>query len=159
MVDVVKDYFARGDGTCGRLRMLETEKDRVGIREVKKIWGVGQVKAWELVRDGYRRIGDVRRALEEGRLKLDRNQLIGVKYYEDMQEKMTRSEVEAIAQIVAKAVRDRFPLAEINIMGSYRRGKEMCGDADIIIWHPEYVDEVPPKALGKIVDQLCKGVG
>jgi len=85
---------------------------------------------------------------------IDSLKCIGVEYYEDFQEKMSRSQVEAIAEIVKAAVHERFPSAEIEIMGSYRRGKEACGDVDIMIFHPDYVDKVPERGLGKIVDSL-----
>jgi DNA polymerase lambda len=41
-------------------------------------------------------------------------------------------------------------------MGSYRRGKQKCGDVDILITHPDYMDFVPPRALGKVVDELLQ---
>ena len=118
------------------------------------IRGVGRVTALELVNAGYRRIGSVRQAVENGTLKLDRNQYIGLECYEDIMEEMTRSEVETIAEIIFATVKDRFPSAEMTVMGSYRRGKLSCGDVDILIIHPDYNDYVPPEALGRIVDEL-----
>lgn len=68
---------------------------------------------------------------------IDQNARIGVKFYEDFQEKMGRLEVEQIGEIVSKAVKKYFRDAEVSIMGSYRRGSERCGDVDILITHPK----------------------
>lgn len=47
-----------------------------------------------------------------------------------------------------------LPSAEITIMGSYRRGKSGCEDVDLLITHPDYYDDVPPRALGEVVNDL-----
>ena len=87
-------------------------------------------QAAELVKLGYTNISEVRQGLATQTLQLNENALIGVKYYEDFREKMTRQEVELIGDIVKKACYEKFPEAEIELMGSYRRGKKECGDID-----------------------------
>jgi DNA polymerase lambda len=67
---------------------------------------------------------------------------------------MDRKEVEAIGDIVTKAVLERFPKASVVIMGSYRRGKSTCGDIDLLITHPDYVESTPIGALGELADRL-----
>ncbi len=67
---------------------------------------------------------------------------------------MTRNEVEKIGAIITDTFKTRFPSAEITIMGSYRRGKPGCGDVDLLITHPDYYDDVPPRALGEVVNDL-----
>ena len=91
-------------------------------------------------------------ALEQNQLDLYENARIGVQFYEDFQEKMDRSEVEKIGNIVATAFRKYFQDAEIRIMGSYRRGKEKCGDVDILIIHPKFVKCVPKGAIDELVE-------
>jgi DNA polymerase lambda len=67
---------------------------------------------------------------------------------------MDRKEVEAIGDIVTKAVLERFPKASVMIMGSYRGGKSTCGDIDLLIMHPDYVESTPIGALGELADRL-----
>ena len=105
------------------------------------------------MQEGYETIDEVRK-VNARKLTSDRNQYIGMECSEDFLEKMTRGEVEAIGAIIAKVFKERFPSAELTIMGSYRRGHEECGDIDILITHPDYYTEVPPRALGLVVDEL-----
>jgi DNA polymerase/3'-5' exonuclease PolX len=151
-MQIIEEFLQTG--TSSRVREFETEPLRVAMKAMMNIWGVGRVRATELVNAGYRRIGSVRKAVEEGTLHLDRNQFIGLLCYEDIMEKMTRDEVESIAEIVKAAARQRYPDADIIVMGSYRRGKLECGDVDILITHPDHTKQVPPDALGQIVDDL-----
>ena len=141
-------------GTCERMDNFQRDPRRRAMQMMMEIWGVGRVKATELVKQGYETIEQVRAAVDTGKLTLDRNQYIGLLCYEDIQDEMSRDEAERIHSSVRNAVEDRYPSAQCTIMGSYRRGKETCGDVDILITHPNYENEVPPNALGRIVDDL-----
>lgn len=103
---------------------------------------------------GYRNILDVRRALEVKELDLSAGARVGVEFYEDFQEKMNRFEVRRISKIVEEAVKKIFPTAEVMTMGSYRRGKQLCGDVDILITHRDYTRTVPLGALDELVERL-----
>jgi len=146
-------------GQLSRTREFQNDPDRVAMKHMMAIWGVGRSTAlYQLVRKGYRTIDDVRNGLTNNKLSLNRNQRIGVDCWEDFQEQMTREEVETIGQIIREAVRAEFPneenKLEITIMGSYRRGATACGDADILITHRDYVNEIPPHVLGQVVEKL-----
>ncbi len=153
-IQIIKEFVETG--VCQRIIEFENDAQRKAMNVMMNIWGVGRARATELVNAGYRRIGDVQQALMLGSLHVDRNQYIGVLCYDDINERMPRTEVEAIAEIIKSFVQTRYTTsAETMIMGSYRRGKETCGDVDILITHPDYIDTVPPNALGEIVDDLC----
>jgi DNA polymerase lambda len=142
--------------TIRRLQEIQTNPQRRVLREFMRIWGVGRVKALELIKAGYTSIAEIRSDFKNNQLRvsLERNQYIGVLCYEDLLEKMTKAEVERIGAIVRDAVQERFAQAEVQIMGSYRRNKGSYGDVDILITHPAHVETVPPKALGRIIDHL-----
>lgn len=62
---------------------------------------------------------------------------IGVKFYDEFQLKMARSEVEAIADTISvQARRITDSRLQCIIVGGYRRGKAESSDADIILSHP-----------------------
>ena len=105
---------------------------------------------------GYTTIESICEGLrtKDPRLNLSDNAKIGVECYVDFQEKMTRDEVKLISQIVKNAFRERYRDAEIRTMGSYRRGKESCGDVDILITHEKYVDCTPKGAVDDVVERL-----
>lgn len=141
-------------GTISRIQEFKSDPQRQAMKNLKDIWGVGTVRATDLIDRGYRTIDDVRLGIRENRLMLDRNQLVGVDCYEDILERMPRSEAEAIGEMVRKVAESIFPGIEASIMGSYRRGKEHCGDVDIQLTHPGYVRDVPNLALGRIVGKF-----
>lgn len=150
----VREYLSRG--TCGKIEEFTKDPLRVWIKDLKEIWGVGKRKAHDLATEGYKNIQDVRNGLDSGRLELSKNALLGVRYYEDLQEKMERTEVVRITEVVAEACREipRLKDVQIIIQGSYRRGDERCGDTDLLIVHPKYVDHLPKGGLGEIVNKL-----
>ena len=67
---------------------------------------------------------------------------------------MHRIEVRKIGEIIANACWEKYPKAEISTMGSYRRGKEYCGDVDVLITHSKYVQTTPEGALDELEECL-----
>mmetsp|Transcript_27068 Transcript_27068/g.41128 ORF Transcript_27068/g.41128 Transcript_27068/m.41128 type:complete len:361 (+) Transcript_27068:967-2049(+) len=137
---------------------------------LQKIWGVGPTTAQRLYMLDFIDINQIRKTLQQERLQrmektckssdlvlssfLNRNQLVGIECYEDFQEKMSRSEVEQIFQICRNELSKLLPNASMEIMGSYRRGKQECGDADLLIFDPDWDNCTPKLALGKLVTSL-----
>ena len=91
-------------------------------------------------------------------------QLIGIKYFYDMCEKIPRAEIikmEKFVQIVVKHINPEFI---IGCCGSYRRGRDRSGDMDCLLTHPELktqedIDEfqsIHGNILTVIVDLLTK---
>ncbi|KAF4909491.1 DNA-directed DNA/RNA polymerase mu [Colletotrichum viniferum] len=68
---------------------------------------------------------------------LSRVQQIGIKFYEELKLKITRVEVESIANTILKHARKFSPGYQMVIVGGYRRGKHKSGDVDVIISHPD----------------------
>ena len=68
---------------------------------------------------------------------LNRQQQIGLKYYDEFLERMSRSEAEEIGNIVKQAAQDIDPALQCMICGSFRRGKSTCGDVDVLVSHPD----------------------
>jgi DNA polymerase lambda len=91
------------------------------------IYGVGPAKANELVKAGFKSIGDLR---EKGQGLLNDKQKIGLQYYEAIQERIPRTEMDEHARIVAAHVPAEL---EYEIVGSYRRGAADSGDIDVLL--------------------------
>ena len=152
VTEKIKQFLVTG--TCEKLNELKVDPARVAVRDLTNIWGVGPKTDSTLVNRGYRCIADVRRGLASGDIDISDNARVGVDCYEDFLEKMERSEVKLIGDIVAAAVYQIFPEAEVSTMGSYRRGKPQSGDADILIVHPGFVSSTPKNALARILKLL-----
>ncbi|KAK8201942.1 hypothetical protein M8818_005467 [Zalaria obscura] len=123
----------------GRIRAAddaENDEEMKVLRLFYEIWGVGATTAREFYYErGWRDLDDV---VEFGWNTLSRVQQIGVKYYEEFLDPIPRAEVEEIARVVHRhAVKVRDERVQSLVVGGYRRGKELCGDVDLIVSHPE----------------------
>ena len=158
----------------GKFEKLESVKNQprnVAKLELIKVHGIGPSSADKLF-DIYKvsSIDDLRKlaADEKTRHVLSQATQIGLKYYDDIQQKIPRSEVEAITETVNASVGTALGLQEApsgvicTAVGSYRRGKLLTGDVDIIIKFPEYLSHQdtdynsPYKLLVQIITYLQK---
>ncbi|TFK48168.1 hypothetical protein OE88DRAFT_1647173 [Heliocybe sulcata] len=103
------------------------------------IYGVGQATAWRWFAMGCRTLKDVLTRAETKKIKLSEVQKIGIKYYDDINDRMPRAEAKEIFDRIKAIALKLDPKLFIEIMGSYRsasRGKADCGDIDILITRP-----------------------
>jgi DNA polymerase/3'-5' exonuclease PolX len=128
--------------TTGKLKELETIGDNYVrlIRELTRISGIGLVKAQKLISDfEITSLEDLVEKYNKGEIKIGKNQLthhqvVGLKYADDFEQKIPRAEIDEIKKILEK----EFPKIDggnliFEICGSYRRGKTISGDIDILV--------------------------
>eukprot|EP00698_Gefionella_okellyi_P021830 TRINITY_DN7149_c0_g1_i2.p1 TRINITY_DN7149_c0_g1~~TRINITY_DN7149_c0_g1_i2.p1 ORF type:complete len:441 (+),score=105.87 TRINITY_DN7149_c0_g1_i2:230-1552(+) len=155
-IDEILNY-----GVCSRVLEMEKQPECIALMEMRRIWGVGHAKATELYQAGFRTVADVRRnpSLLSG------DQLLGLKYVEDFEQKIPRDEVAVIADRVrAEVERLTSSDAIVEACGSYRRGRDTSGDIDIAITHKDnksHADLLPRLILqlhkvGLLTDNLRK---
>jgi len=74
---------------------------------------------------------------------------IGLRYYNEFQERIPRSEVELLEAVVKREAKIMDRHLKVMAVGSYRRGKETCGDVDILITHKKgfLVDGMLPRLI------------
>ncbi|MCJ1421423.1 hypothetical protein MMC32_007786 [Xylographa parallela] len=113
---------------------IQADPTLTALRIFYNIWGVGAKTAREFYYDKKRReLDDI---IEFEWSTLTRVQQIGLKFYEEFELKIPRSEVEYIASIVTyhakKVIDDQI---ECVVVGGYRRGRGENGDVDIIVSH------------------------
>ena len=115
----------------GTLQLLEREKDKPEYM-LSNIYGIGPIKAKELVeKNGIKSIEELRERQDEV---LNAVQKIGLKYYEDIEERIPRSEIDEYNNMfssIFNTVKEDDSAYEI--VGSYRRKLESSGDIDVII--------------------------
>ena len=110
----------------GRLASADTARKEHSIDALtafNKIYGVGPVKAKELVKNGFKTIEE----LAANTASLNENQRKGLKYYYDFLERIPRAEMEKHEQIIRTASNSA------QLVGSYRRGAANSGDIDVIV--------------------------
>jgi len=117
----------------GTLRLLEREKDNPE-HLLSDIYGIGPKKAKDLVEKGIKNIEQLRERQDE---LLNENQKAGLKYYEDILERIPRTEIDEYNSIFQRVFDEiKTPGSEYEIVGSYRRGAMTSGDIDAIITSP-----------------------
>ena len=135
----IAHLFQEWQTSSGHIQAVaDIEADRVlsVLRTFYEIWGVGATTAREFYYDSNRMYRDLDDIVEKGWRTLSRVQQIGVKYDDEFQLKIPRSEVEAIAAIITTHARSIIDDGiECVIVGGYRRGKPESGDVDIILSH------------------------
>lgn len=126
----------------GTLKVFENEKNNP-FTLFCEIHGVGPKKAQELIEAGISSIDELRQKQDEY---LNNVQKIGLKYYEDIQKRIPRSEIDEYKKIFASFFRASEYTFEI--VGSYRRCAKDSGDIDVIISGKD------GKMYKKLVDDL-----
>ena len=118
-------------GTCSDYEIIKNIKDPK--LELIKIHRVGPKKASELVKKGITSIEQLRNCKNLSEY-LTVEQIKGLTYYEDLQQKIPRKEMIRHDTVLNKF----FKKIDINdksltIAGSYRRGKSESGDIDVLV--------------------------
>ncbi|KAI0341157.1 Nucleotidyltransferase [Trametopsis cervina] len=138
----------------GSLRRITYERteDVYVVMAFQGIYGVGQKTAYRWYINGCRSLEDVK----EGKfgVKLSPAQEIGLKYYEDINSRMPRYEAKEIFEFIKAAALRIDPHLFVEILGSYRRGKETCGDIDILITRPTSDGKTHAGVLATLIDDL-----
>ena len=147
--------------STGKIELLEREKDNPVI-VLTSVHGIGPKKAKELVtKYKVTTLDQLRERQDE---LLNDVQKKGLKYYDSIIERIPRSEIDEYDKKL-KSIFSRVsaPGAQIEIVGSYRRGLPNSGDIDVIMTDPEndttlfnrFMTELSKE--GVLIDQLSKG--
>lgn len=150
----------------GTLQILEREKNNP-VNILADIYGVGPKKAKELVEAGITNIAQLRSNADT---LLNDTQKVGLKYYEDILQRIPRSEIDeynAIFKKIFKSASEKSVSVSkdeesvYEIVGSYRRGAQNSGDIDVIITSKngevfkDFIDMLIKKGI--ILEVLSRG--
>jgi NAD-dependent DNA ligase len=123
IMDKLNEYVEKGT-----LQDLEKEKNNP-VNILCEIYGIGPKKSQELVLAGIKTINELRERQNE---LLNDIQKVGLKYYEQIQERIPRLEIEKFKKIFTDIFITNAD-TKFEIVGSYRRGQQTSGDIDVII--------------------------
>jgi NAD-dependent DNA ligase len=125
IMEKMKEYLR-----TGTLELLEKEKANP-VNILTEVYGIGPKKAKELVEKGITTIETLRERQNE---LLNEVQKVGLKYFEDILERIPRSEIDEYNYIFDNTFKKvAEPGSQYEIVGSYRRGAKTSGDIDVII--------------------------
>eukprot|EP00667_Euglena_gracilis_P010367 EG_transcript_10550 len=103
------------------------------------------------------------------KIPLNHQQMLGLKYFEDMKHKIPSAEVKIFEEKVKEGLKNVDQKAFITVCGSYRRGKAESGDVDVLLTHPATSSDSSSKYLylprlvqrlrdtGLLIDDLAEG--
>jgi len=171
----LKDIKGIGAGTIRRIdEILQTGKlseikanknkklESVNITELEKVHGIGHAKAYDLVtKYGITNVKQLRDQYRAGKIELNDQILMGLKYYDIVKDNIPRVEIDEIYEYLKQLASNVNSKLNIIICGSYRRQKPVSGDIDILVTHPNIKTKKQIKSyesnyLIKFVDKLKK---
>ena len=125
----IEKYRKNGKINAIPNRLIELKQQAgdaiITLRLFKSIFGIGSVAAIKFYNAGARSISDLTR------FKLTTAQQIGVYYYNDLQERIPRPEMDLFRQFFSDTLDQHNVKWEI--AGSYRRGEVTSGDIDLLV--------------------------
>ncbi|XP_016498805.1 DNA polymerase lambda-like isoform X1 [Nicotiana tabacum] len=138
--------------TTGKLSKLEHFEKDEKVKTISlfgEVWGIGPATALKLYEKGHRTLDDLRN--EDS---LTHSQRLGLKYFDDIQSRIPRHEVEEMERLLQKIGEEILPSVIVVCGGSYRRGKSSCGDMDIVITHADGKSHIGflPKFVKRLKD-------
>ncbi|KAM7018328.1 DNA polymerase beta [Tautogolabrus adspersus] len=139
----------------GKLRKLEkirNDDTSSSINFLTRVTGIGPAAARKFFEEGVKTLEDLKK-IEH---KLNHHQQIGLKYFEEFEKRIPRSEMEKMETLILGELKDIDPEYIGTICGSYRRGAASSGDIDILLTHPDYTSETEkqPKLLHRVVEHF-----
>jgi DNA polymerase IV len=138
------------NGRIKEVDEIESDERMKSLNIFYNIYGVGEHKAREFYGKGWKDLDDV---IQYGWDHLTREQQIGVKFYDDLQLRIPREEVERTGEAILSHANKICPGFQMVIVGGYRRGKPDSGDMDFILSHPD------EDATGYFLDKLLDSLG
>lgn len=146
---VIKDIIENGEST--EVESTRHSERFKALKCLTGIFGVGAKTADRWFTEG---IQNLEQLVNSGNY-LNRAQQAGLKHYNDLNQPVTKAEVEIIGDIVRRAVLHVLPGSEITLTGGFRRGKIRGHDVDFLITHPDEGKEVGlmPKLVSWLTGQ------
>jgi len=142
----------------GHLDILDQLQSDPNIRarlSLMDVLGIGPKMAQCLVeKDHIMSVKDLAKAYKDGRIKLTRMQILGLKYFDKLNERIPRKEVTTYIQKITKVLKKHLKEIKIIPAGSYRRGKPTSGDIDIILTVPEIKNQSDFNKYPDMFDQI-----
>ena len=118
-------------GKCRKSDNVSNDAKNKSIKELTTVHGIGIKQANEFYAQGIRGISDLRNICDNLPSTIQK----GLKYYDDIQIKIPREEITELFKIIEEELYKILDkkLLKTEVVGSYRRGRKLCGDMDVII--------------------------
>ena len=118
-------------GKCRKSDNVSNDSKNKSIKELITVHGIGIKQANEFYAQGIKSINDLKNIYNDLPSTIQK----GLKYYDDIQIKIPREEITELFKIIEEELYKILDkkLLKAEVVGSYRRGRKLCGDMDVII--------------------------
>jgi len=156
--EVMFQFCRGGVGGVVRLQQALSHPPTMQLRDLCRVWNVGEAVATELVRKGITSVALLREAVAaddhagQPHRTLHAAQRVGLRHLADFELRIPRGEIDELYRVVLAHARILDPQCTVTVAGSYRRNCLSSGDVDMILCSP---DNHAPKGLVRLlVDKL-----
>lgn len=141
-------------GKLAKLEKIRNDESSNAINFLTRVTGIGPAAAKKLVDEGITSLDDLKKNMD----KLNHHQQIGVRYFDDFEKRIPRSEMLQLQELAFRYIKAVDSDLEATICGSFRRGAPSSGDIDILLGHPTYTSDSTKKPLylKSVVDEMVK---
>lgn len=105
--------------------------------DITNVLGFGEVRALQLYKEGIKTIPELMKAYKDKKIKVTKQQKIGLDYHNDLIKPIFRDESNniklKIAKLLHKEKEDHIKTLSVELVGSYPSGKETSKDIDILL--------------------------
>jgi len=136
--------------STGQLQSAERIKTTHSVdafETLQHIYGIGPAKVRELLQLGVQSVEQLRAEVKKNPALLNDKQKVGLKYYEDVLQRIPREEMELHRAALPQYLPDEMRAWETEIVGSFRRGAASSGDIDVLIRVPPSISNSAAKKL------------
>ena len=136
IISRIDEILDKGSLSEITLKIKDIEASKY-IDEFKEIYGIGEKKAHELVtKYGIKSVNSLKKAYAKGKIHLNSNVIMGLKYYGLYKQQIPRAEMQKMEKYIQNTAAQINNKLEVRICGSYRRKKPFSNDIDCMLSQP-----------------------
>lgn len=139
-LDKVREILNTGElEEVKRARAKPEWATTMAIRELTRVYAIGPKNAAALYeKHGIKTVAELQAAVADNPSIVNDKQMLGVKYHNDLEQRIPRAEIDKFNKICEQIVKRMNegitePHFEFSINGSYRRGNKTSGDIDLLL--------------------------
>ncbi|KAF4090525.1 hypothetical protein AMELA_G00052930 [Ameiurus melas] len=144
---VIQDIFECGSSS--KVEEVLTDERYRTLKIFTSVFGVGPKTAEKWYRRGLRSLEQI---VSDSSIHLNKMQIAGFQYYEDISKPVSKAEAEAVGHIIKEIAGCFSPDVTMTLTGGFRRGKEFGHDVDFLLTVPRPGKE--DGLLPAVIDQL-----
>ena len=120
-------------GGLDRVQNFNMNERITAMKNLTEVHGIGTNLAYKLFKKGITTYDMLLKFAIENPGFFNETQKTSIQLHNEIQLKIPRNEVSEIANFVIKSLTSMDKNAKFEVCGSFRRGRELCGDVDIVI--------------------------